>query len=222
MALNGVPAAAHRWLLTDVLRKDWGFKGWVVSDAAGVDNLTTYGFAADHADAAARALTAGNDMEMIAPPRFKSVMRTLPASIAAGKVSGKQLDDAVARVLEAKVRMGLFDNPFVDAEQAEKILNDPAHRVAARIAAERLAVLLRNDGGLLPLDRKRLKSLAAIGPLADSAADTLGSWTFPMNKPSAVSVLAGLSAKHGGGRCGSIVPKACECPRGRIPRCTPR
>lgn len=197
MGLNGVPAAGNRWLLTTVLRETWGFKGFVVSDANGVQSLVTQGLAVDKADAAARALKAGIDLEM-SPPMTPAAMPTLAPSLNEGRITQAQLDDAVRRVLEAKIRMGLFETPYVDAAKAEAVLNDPAHLRLARIAAERSAVLLKNEAGLLPLDKKGIKSIAVIGPLADSGRDTLGPWVFPQNRPQGVSVLAGLKAKLGG------------------------
>jgi beta-glucosidase len=196
MGLNGVPAAGNRWLLTKVLRETWGFKGFVVTDSNGVQSLVTQGLATDKADAAARALKAGVDMEM-SPPMTPAAMPTLALSLSEGKITEAELDRAVRRVLEAKIRMGLFENPYVDEAKAEAVLSDPAHLKLAQLAAERSAVLLKNENGLLPLDRKAIKSIAVIGPLADSARDTLGPWVFPQNKPQAVSVLAGLKAKLG-------------------------
>ncbi|CAN7248573.1 glycoside hydrolase family 3 C-terminal domain-containing protein [Phenylobacterium sp. LjRoot219] len=196
MGLNGVPAAGNHWLLTKVLRETWGFKGFVVSDANGVQSLAAQGLAVDKADAAVRALQAGIDLEM-SPPMTPAAMPTLVQSLNEGKITQAQLDDAVRRVLEAKIRMGLFENPYVDPAKAEAVLDDPAHLQLARVAAERSAVLLKNEGGLLPLDRKGIKSIAVIGPLADSARDTLGPWVFPQNKPQGASVLSGLKAKLG-------------------------
>jgi beta-glucosidase len=196
MPLNGVPAAANRWLLTKVLRETWGFKGFVVSDSGAVNSLLTQGFAADKEDAAARSVKAGLDMEMT-PPMQTPSMQTVPLALKDGRVSQAEVDEAVRRVLEAKIRMGLFEHPFVDEAKAEAVLNDPAHLNLARRAAERSAVLLRNEGALLPLDRKGVKSIAVIGPLADAPRDTLGPWVFPQNKPPATSILAGLKAKLG-------------------------
>lgn len=196
MGLNGVPASGNRWLLTDVLRKTWGFQGFVVTDAGAAHDLVTHGFAATNEDAGVRALTAGVDMEM-APPFGQSAFRTLPQSLAAGKITAAALDDAVRRVLEAKIRMGLFERPYVDVAAATRTLNDPAHRTTARIAAERSAVLLRNDKAVLPLNQATLKSIAVIGPLADSARDTLGPWVFDQDDKETVSVLAGIRAKAG-------------------------
>jgi beta-glucosidase len=196
MGLNGVPATGNRWLMTEVLRNTWGFGGFVVSDAGAVNSLTAHGLTDGQQSAAARALSAGVDMEMV-PPLQPPAYGTLPAVIAAGEVSTAALDDAVRRVLEAKFRMGLFDNPYVDEARAERVLNDPAHQRTARIAAERSAVLLRNENGLLPLDRRRVRSIALIGPIADSERDTLGPWVFRQNRPRGMSVLAGLRAALG-------------------------
>jgi beta-glucosidase len=195
MALNGVPAAGNAWLLTDVLRKQWGFKGFVVSDARAVQSLETQGLAADQSDAAIRALTAGLDMEISMPG--PSAFSTLRSSLAARKIPMATLDRAVRRVLATKVRLGLFDNPYIDEKQAAATLADPQHREAARKAAERSAVLLRNEGGLLPLNRASVKSMAVIGPLADSKIDTLGPWVFDQNLDETVTVLDGIRGKVG-------------------------
>lgn len=196
MGLNGVPASGNHWLLTDVLRRTWGFDGFVVSDAAAVHSLTAHGFSRDAQDAAARALNAGLDLEMVSPgatPAFDA----LPAALAAHQVSSEAVDNAVRRILEAKIRLGLFEHPYVDEARAARVLADPEHQRIARVAAERSAVLLRNENNLLPLDRRTLRSIAVIGPLADSPRDTLGPWVFPQNQPEGVSVLAGLRAELG-------------------------
>jgi beta-glucosidase len=196
MGLNGVPASGNRWLLTKVLRETWGFRGFVVSDNGAVRSLVQHGLAADDQDAAERALHAGVDMAM-APMPSQPVMENLTRSLAEGRVTQPELDTAVQRVIEAKIRMGLFENPYVDEAKAEAVLNDPAHLTLARLAAERSAVLLKNENALLPLDRNAVKSIAVIGPLADSPRDMLGPWIFPMNKPRGDSILSGIKAKVG-------------------------
>src|SRR3546814_4267846 len=108
-----------------------------------------------------------------------------------------ELDDAVRPILETKIRMGLFEHPYVDVAKAAAVLADPEHLRLARVAAERSAVLLRNDKQLLPLAQRKIKSIAVIGPLANAERDTLGPWVFPQNRPQAISVLAGLRAKVG-------------------------
>jgi beta-glucosidase len=194
MDLNGVPAGASQWLFTEVLRESWGFEGFVVSDANVVRNLVTHGFASDTRDAAARALQAGVDMEMtIQDPAYAH----LPAALEAGEVADDVLDASVRRILAAKVRLGLFDQPYVDEVRAREVLADPAHRVVARVAAERSAVLLRNEGELLPLDAGALTSVAVLGPLADSRRDTLGPWVFDFDLDETVTMLDGLRRKVG-------------------------
>ena len=194
MNLNGIPASGSPWLFTEVLREMWGFDGFVVSDANAVRNLFTHGFAADLTDAGARAVTAGVDLEMaITDPAYGH----LPEAVASGAVSEDTIDASVRRVLEAKRRLGLFDAPYVDEDRARKVLADPAHREIARIAAERSAVLLRNEGGLLPLDAASLESIAVIGPLADSKRDTIGPWVFDFDLDETVTVLDGIRRKIG-------------------------
>ena len=196
MDLNGIPAAGNRWLFTEVLRETWGFEGFVVSDANAVRNLVTHGFAADLTDAGARAVNAGVDMEMaITDPAYGH----LPEALESGAASPQAVDASVRRVLEAKIRMGLFDAPYVDEDRAREVLADPAHRDVARIAAERSAVLLRNEGDLLPLDAGSLSSIAVIGPLADSKRDTIGPWVFDFDLDETVTVLEGIRAKAGEG-----------------------
>jgi beta-glucosidase len=194
MDLNGVPASASRWLFTEVLRQEWGFGGFVVSDANAVRNLVTHGFAADPTGAAARAMTAGVDLEMaIQDPAYAH----LPEALQAGAVGQDVLDASVRRILEAKLRLGLFDNPYVDEDRARQVLTDPRHREVARVAAQRSAVLLRNEGDLLPLDPDELASVAVIGPLADSPRDTLGPWVFDFDLDETVTVLDGIRRKVG-------------------------
>lgn len=194
MDLNGIPASGNRWLFTEVLRDTWGFDGFVVTDANAARNLVTHGFATDLGDAAARAVNAGVDMEMaVADPAY----RHLPEALESGAANPAAVDASVRRVLEAKLRMGLFDAPYVDEISAREVLADPSHRDVALIAAERSAVLLRNEGDLLPLDASQLSSMAVIGPLADSKRDTIGPWSFDFDLDETVTVLDGIRAKAG-------------------------
>jgi beta-glucosidase len=194
MDLNGVPASASRWLFTEVLRQAWGFGGFVVSDANAVRNLVTHGFAADLTDAAASAVTAGVDLEMaIQDPAYAH----LPEALQAGTVSQDALDASARPILEAKLRLGLFDDPYVDEDRARQVLADPQHREVARVAAERSAVLLRNEGDLLPLGLDELASVAVIGPLADAPRDTLGPWVFDFDLDETVTVVDGIRGKVG-------------------------
>ena len=212
MPLNGIPATGNQWLLTEVLRKQWGFKGFVISDANAVRSLVTHGYAADLNDAAARALQGGEDMEMAI---FKPAYGTLPEALQQGKITPAQLDDAVRRVLEAKLRLGLFEHPYVDVDHAVAVTIDPTHRAAARVAAERSSVLLRNTDNLLPVDRKRVKSVAVIGPLANSVKDMLGPWVFARARPSGSSILSGIQDKLGASRVTYV--QGVDMPRRMVP-----
>jgi beta-glucosidase len=194
MDLNGVPASGNRWLLTDILRDEFGFDGWVVSDANAVRSLEVQHFAKDLTDAGARALNAGLDMEMC---MFDPAYGHLPEAIAAGQVTEATLDQAVRRVLLAKFRLGLFEHPFVDEDASPAVLADPTHRDVARAAAEKTLVLLKNEGGLLPLAGQ--KSIAVIGQLADSPRDTLGPWVFDHDVEETVTILGGIKARAGDG-----------------------
>ena len=196
MDVNDVPATGNRWLLQDVLRDEWKFKGFVVSDADAVKSLKTHGYAKDLSEAAVRALNAGVDMEMALD--FTAYARNLNAALNSGKVTLQQIEESDRRILEAKIRLGLFAHPYVDEARAKEMLNTPEHRTVARLAAERTAVLLRNEGNLLPLKNGEYKKIAVIGPVADSQMDTIGSWTFQENLPETVSMFSGLRTRFGG------------------------
>ncbi len=190
MDLNNVPASGNRWLLHDVLRDEWGFEGFVVSDAFAVGNLVIQGFARDGRDAALRALSAGLNMDMASD----TYPEHLAGLVEDGTLSEAEIDAAVRPILAIKVRMGLFEQPYVDETLLDQVVNLPEHRQAARLAAQRSMVLLRNEGGLLPL-AKDLKNVAVIGPLANSMEATEGSWMVFGHKPAAVTVLQGIRAK---------------------------
>lgn len=194
MDFNDVPASANKMLLTDVLRGELGFKGWVVTDASAVHNLVKQGFATDTSDAAIRALTAGIDMEMSMTP---NAFITLAKAVRAGKLPVERLNEAVRRVLAAKYRMGLFENPYVDAAAAQQVIDDPSHPQAALTAAERTLVLLKNDDAALPLDPAAFKRIAVIGPMADFATDMTLSFAFPAVAAKAVTIFQGVRDRLG-------------------------
>ncbi|QCX80398.1 Periplasmic beta-glucosidase precursor [Streptomyces sp. YIM 121038] len=172
--VGGVPAHGNAHTLTDVLRKEWGFDGFVVSDWTGVQELIAHGFAEDGAAAARLALTAGVDMEMVSTTLREHGRQLLRE----GGISEHRLDDAVARVLRLKFALGLFDDPYVnEAEGAAAAGPTPATRAAARATAARCLVLLKNEGATLPL-KSSVASLAVVGPFADSE-DLLGTWVVP-------------------------------------------
>ncbi|MCR2792740.1 glycoside hydrolase family 3 C-terminal domain-containing protein [Microbacterium sp. zg.Y625] len=193
MDLNGVPATGNSWLLTDVLRDEFGFEGLVVSDANAVKSLETQHFAASATDAAARAVGAGLDMEMC---MFDPAFANLPKAVARGILEEATIDTAVRRVLTVKFEMGLFENPYVDESLSTSVLGAAQHRDPARVAAERSAVLLKNDA-VLPLDATSLGSIAVIGQLAASKRDTLGPWVFAHRTDETVTVLEGIRARVG-------------------------
>jgi len=193
--LNDVPATGNRWLLQDVLRDQWKFNGFVVSDANSVKSLEKHGFAKDVYQAGLDAFRAGVNMEMAIG--FTAFSKSLPAAVQRGDITGQQIDGAVRPILEMKIRLGLFDHPYVDVARSQQILSTPEHRATALHTAERTAVLLRNEARLLPLSKTAYKKIAVIGPLADSQVDTLGSWVFQDDLQETVTVLAGLRAKLG-------------------------
>ncbi len=190
MDLNNVPATGNRWLLKDILREEWGFAGFVVSDAFAVGNQVIQGHARDSRDAALRSLQAGMNMDMAS----SAYLENLADLVKDGSLSEDHIDEMVRPILTIKVRMGLFEHPYVDETLLEKVIARPEHRQAARLAAQRSMVLLRNEDGLLPLS-KSLKSIAVIGPLANSVEATEGSWMVFGHTPAAVTVLQGLRTK---------------------------
>lgn len=190
MDLNDVPASGNRWLLRDVLRREWGFEGFVVSDAFAVGNLEIQGHARDSRDAARRALKAGVNVDMAS----STYLGSLSGLVQDGSLSAIEIDELVRPILATKIQMGLFENPYVDEALLDEVVARPEHRQAARLAAQRSIVLLRNEGGLLPL-AKELNNIAVIGPLADSMTATEGSWMVFGHKPGAVTVLQGIRAK---------------------------
>ena len=164
-ALDGLPCSAHKWLLTDILRKEWGFKGFVVSDYGSVGGIMNkHHTAATKEEAAQQAVEAGLDMEL---PSIDIYGAPLLQAVKQGLVSESTIDESVRRILHAKFRLGLFEDPCVDPENAAKLNNTPEHRALALQAAREAIVLLKNENNLLPLI-KNLKSIAVIGPNAEA------------------------------------------------------
>ena len=192
MDLNGVPATGNRFLLHDVLRQLWGFEGFTVSDWESVKSLTTHGFSKDAADAAARAVNAGVDMEMTSTT-FRDA---LPAALKSGAIKQPEIDNAVHDILLAKWNLGLFAHPYADVSKTASLMVNQEQREAAKAAGTRTAVLLRNEGNLLPL-AKTAKSIALIGPLADSKPDIMGSWSLAGHPEDSVTVLEGMRKRFG-------------------------
>ena len=194
MDLNDVPATGNRWLLHDVLRDAWQFKGFVVSDANAIHSLITHGYARDGQDATIKAFTAGVNMDMASG----TYLKFMAGEVQAGRISMQQIDDAVRPILEAKIRLGLFEHPYIDESKISQVMNDPQSRQTARNAVQRSVVLLRNEGSALPLDKKQIKSIAVIGPLGDTGTDLLSMWGAIAKPGPTVSILQGIKEKAGG------------------------
>jgi len=188
--LNGVPTSANPFTLTKVLRGEWKFDGFVVSDYTSVNELKNHGLAANDKDAAEAALNAGVDMEMVS----RLFNQNVPALLKEGKVSQATIDEAVKRILRIKFRLGLFEHPYADEAAEKGAILTAANRTAAREAAERSMVLLKNDRETLPLN-KNVGSLAVIGPLADDSRAPLGWWSGDGKDTDTVTALAGIKAK---------------------------
>ena len=190
--LDGVPASANPFTLTQVLRKEWGFDGMVVSDYTSVVELINHGIAADEADAARQALSAGVDMEMVS----RSYATHMPRLVQEGRLPTAVVDEAVRRVLRVKLRAGLFDAPYANADRERATLLTPESRAAAREIAARSMVLLKNERGVLPLSPS-IARLAVVGALADDRPDMMGNWTGDGRADDVVTVLAGIKAAVG-------------------------
>ncbi|RKS73795.1 beta-glucosidase [Motilibacter peucedani] len=188
--ISGVPSTGNPELLQDILRGRWAFDGLVVSDYTSVLELVAHGYAADPADAARLALTAGTDIEMVSTTYHDNGRELLLSK----EITRRQLDDAVRRVLTLKHLTGMFDRPFATPAR-ESVLLSAANRAVARRAVADSVVLLRNEGGALPLS-PGIAKIAVIGPLADSGADMIGSWSGDGRAEDSVTVLAGLKAAY--------------------------
>ncbi len=170
----GVPVAANRFLLTEILREEWGFHGLVVSDWNSVLELTRHGVAEGENEAAALALTAGVDIDMISGV----YLRNLAGLVSRGKLPPAEIDEAARRILRVKFLAGLFERPYVDPRRAEGVIITPEHRALARRFAQESIVLLKNDDKLLPYAAESLRRVAVLGPLANAQSELFGSWTL--------------------------------------------
>ncbi|MGI8655755.1 MAG: beta-glucosidase BglX [Pyrinomonadaceae bacterium] len=188
--LDGVPASANPFTLSEVLRGEWKFDGFVVSDYESVKELIKHGIADTEAQAARAALTAGVDMEMVSRTYNQNAAQLLKE----GKLSEAQINEAVRRILRIKFRLGLFEKPYADEARENRVIASAENISAAREVAGRSLVLLKNEREALPLS-KTVRSVAVIGPLADSQQDIIGSWNGDGRKEDAVTLLAGIKSK---------------------------
>jgi beta-glucosidase len=202
--LDGTPASANSFLLQKILRQEWRFKGFVVSDYTSINEMVAHGSAADDMDAAKQAFNAGVDMDMVGP----LYLRHLKALVARGEVKTSRINSSAKRILEAKFRLGLFDDPFryCDAQREARLLGAKEHLEAAyRMACDSL-VLLKNESRTLPL--KPGSKIAVIGPLADSQRDLLGSWKAEGRHEGVETVLSSIKRNNTGGE--TMYSRGCD------------
>jgi beta-glucosidase len=192
--IGGVPATASIHLPRKILKGEWAFDGFVVSDWGSIGELIPHGIAKDNTDAAQLAITAGSDMDM----ESSAYIQALADLVRAGEVQEKLIDDSVRRILRIKFLLGLFDDPYgySNNQREEQVLLSEGHLKASRDVARQSIVLLKNEGDLLPLDRNK-GTIAVIGPLAADKDAPLGSWRAQAIKGSAVSLLEGVQAAVG-------------------------
>ena len=190
--VDGIPATANKWLLTDLLRNEWGFGGLLVTDYNSIAEMSAHGVA-PLKEASIRALQAGTDMDMVSC----GFLNTLEESLKEGKITEEQINTACRRVLEAKYKLGLFSNPYkyCDALRAKEKLYTPEHRSVARAIAAETFVLLKNDNNLLPLKQKG--RIALIGPMADARNNMCGMWSMTCTPSRHGTLLEGIRAAAG-------------------------
>ncbi|WP_353334294.1 glycoside hydrolase family 3 N-terminal domain-containing protein [Bacteroides sedimenti] len=188
---DGIPSSGNPFILKTVLRNEWGFKGFVVSDWASIKEMVNHGFCADDKDAAMKAVNAGVDMEMVS----YTYMNNLKDLIKEGKVSEKAIDDAVRNILRIKFRMGLFDKPYIN-EKATSVMYTPENLAKAKEAAVQSAILLKNDKNTLPINAS-VRTIAVVGPMADAPYEQMGTWTFDGEKTKTQTPLQALKQFYG-------------------------
>lgn len=192
--IDGIPATGNKWLMTDLLRKQWNFKGFVVTDYTAINEMIDHGMG-DLQTVSALALKAGTDMDMVG----EGFLTTLKKSLNEGKITQKQIEDGCRRILEAKYKLGLFDDPFryCDSSRALKEILSAEKMQAAREFGVRSTVLLKNNNQTLPL--KKSGTIALIGPLANNTSNMLGTWAVSGDSKLAISVLDGIKNAGGSG-----------------------
>lgn len=189
---DGVPSTGNGFLVNDVLRGEWGFDGFVVSDWASIYEMVNHGFAEDNKRAGELAFNAGVDMDMMS----YSYISHMEELINEGKVSMETLDNAVRNILRIKIRLGLFENPYIDESKVESTFYTAESLEAARKSAVESAVLLTNNG-ILPLDRSEVATVLITGPMADAPHDQLGTWTFDGDPAHTVTPLKAIRDLYG-------------------------
>ena len=203
--VDGIPSHGNRWLLTELLREQWGFEGFVMADYTGVEEIWDNGGAEDKTEAGIISLHAGNDMDMVS-----EVFPNLGEAYEAGRVDIKDIDRACRLVLEAKYKLGLFDDPYryCDSSRREQEILCAAHRAHARQMARESMVLLKNDKGLLPLDKKG--TIALIGPLANTRPNMSGTWAVAAVPDQYKTIKEGLEDALEGTEAKLVYAKGCN------------
>ena len=188
---DGVPSTGNTYILKDILRNEWGFDGLVVTDWNSMGEMINHGFGADRKDVAEKAVNAGVDMDMMT----MGFISHLEELVKSGAVKEKTIDNAVRNILRVKIKLGLFENPYIDVEASKPVQYAPAHLASAQKTAEEAAILLKNDG-VLPL--KGCRRILVTGPLADAPHDQLGTWAFDGEKAHTVTPLKALQERFSG------------------------
>ena len=189
---DGVPSTGNGFLVNDVLRGEWGFDGFVVSDWASIYEMVNHGYAEDNKHAGELAINAGVDMDMMS----HAYSGHIEELINEGKVSMETIDNAVRNILRIKIRLGLFENPYVDESKTEAAFYTPEALEAARKSAVESTVLLTNNG-ILPLNKSKVKTVLVTGPMADAPYDQLGTWTFDGDPAHSVTPLKAIKELYG-------------------------
>ncbi len=206
--INGVPVTANKWLLTNILRDEWGFRGFVVSDYTGINELVPHGVAKDEKQAAELAANAGVDMDMTGA----TFIKYLKQAVADGVVSENSIDNSVRRILEMKFLLGLFDNPYryLDENRAKATIQKPEFIQTARTMVASSVVLLKNNNSILPINKSANKTIALIGPFINDSINLNGEWAGLGNRNKSITLLRGLTDKYMGSSIKLLYSKGCD------------
>lgn len=206
--VEGVPASANKFLYTEVLREEWGFKGFVVTDYTALNELLPHGIAADESEAAEKAVNAGIDMDM----NGSIFIEHLPQLVKEGKVKETTIDRAVRPILEMKYLLGLFDDPYryLDAEREKNTIMKPEFLQVAREAGKKSVVLLKNDKQFFPIDRGKAQTVALIGPMVKDKIHQNGEWAGRGNREQSASLYEGLTEAYKGSKVKFVYAPGCD------------
>jgi beta-glucosidase len=187
--VNGVPASGNEWLMKTVLREEWDFQGFVVSDWDSIHQLSVHGFTENDLESSYEACHAGIDMEMVST----TYLDNLPNLLESGRVEIEKINDSVRKILTLKFELGLFDSVYTDSNNYPDLVNDK-HLDVARSVAIKSCVLLKNENDCLPINQQKMKSIGVIGPLADDGYEQLGTWIFDGEERHSITCLSALKS----------------------------